>query len=308
MKNIDIFAHVLPPRFYERMLKVEPSLPQRFPFIQHPLLQDMEARRDKWDGVTQQVISAVNVNPEDYVEPEEAAALCRVCNTELAQMVDQESDMFAAAVAMVPLNHIPATLTIMEELAQDPHFLGIQLFTRHLGKSLADPDFDPVFQAAERLGLGIWLHPVFDERKPDNNIVFSWEYELSQTMLELVQADLFQKYPDLVVLVHHAGAMAPYFAGRIDHVLREQESSDMRKFYVDTALLGNPKALDLTVDFYGADRVLLGTDAPLGIAPTGATMEILEAISDIDLSASDREKILSVNARELFSKLEGIES
>ena len=77
MTNIDIFAHVLPSKFYEQMLFLEPSLPERFPFIQHPLLQDMEARRAHWDGVTQQVISAVNVNPEDYVDPEQAASLCR---------------------------------------------------------------------------------------------------------------------------------------------------------------------------------------------------------------------------------------
>lgn len=53
----------------------------------------------------------------------------------------------------------------------------------NLSKSIANPEFDPIFKKAAKLNLPLWLHPVFDQRKPDNNLVFSWEYELSQAML-----------------------------------------------------------------------------------------------------------------------------
>jgi hypothetical protein len=74
----------------------------------------------------------------------------------------------------------------------------------------------------------------------------------------------------------------------------------MRKFYADTAILGNPKALDLAVDYYGIDHVLFGTDAPLGILPAGATKEILAAISEMNISEADKDAIRYGNYQRLI--------
>ena len=162
-------------------------------------------------------------------------------------------------------------------------------------------NFMPLFAALEEVGAPAWLHPVFDPRKPDNNLVFSWEYELSQAMLQMVQAGLLQEYPQLKVIVHHAGGMAPFFAGRIDRIMTPAQAADMRKFYVDTAILGNPRALDLAVDFYGADHVVFGTDAPLGILPAGATAEIMQAIADMNVSDTVKQAIREDNYRKLLA-------
>ena len=303
MTQIDVFAHVLPPRFYEAMKNVEPSIPERYAFFNNPVLTNMELRRSHWDGVTKQVISHVNALPEDYVGPDEAARLCRQGNDELIEMLQANRDMFEAAVLMVPMNNIEEAVRIVrEQVASDPDVVGVQVFTRALGKSIADEDFRPLFAALNEVGAPAWLHPVFDLRKPDNNLVFSWEYELSQAMLQMVQAGLFQELPDLKVIVHHAGGMAPFFAGRIDRIMTSDQAADMRKFYVDTAILGNPRALDLAVDFYGIDHVLLGTDAPLGILPAGATKEICAAINDMRVSEADCSAIYSGNYLRLIRK------
>ncbi len=166
-------------------------------------------------------------------------------------------------------------MKILQEIAVNPHLAGVQLFTRALGLSIADPEFHLIFEACSRLDLPIWLHPIFDERKPDNNIIFSWEYELTQAMLQLFQTGIFQEFPNLKIIVHHAGAMVPFFSERIRYILPEDQEKDFHKFYVDTAILGNPKALELTIEYFGVDRVLLGTDLPLGIQPAGATQVIL---------------------------------
>lgn len=113
---------------------------------------------------------------------------------------------------MVPINNIAGAVQLIDEqINSNPHLLGIQLFTRALGESIADEAYQPVFEAIHRHNLCIWLHPIFDNRKPDNNIIFSWEYELSQAMMQLVQAKIFDKYPNIKIIVHHAGAMVPFF-------------------------------------------------------------------------------------------------
>ncbi|MHC9532951.1 amidohydrolase family protein [Dellaglioa sp. L3N] len=289
MTTIDVFAHVLPPHFYKEMLAIEPDLPQKMPFIKQPLLTDIKQRRDLWDGQGQQVISAVNINPEDYVDPKRAAQLCWEANAEIIDLVQTNSDMFRAGIAMVPMNNLPEAIRILEEQVMiNPELIGIQLFTRALGDSIAAKQYRPIFEKAAQLKIPILLHPIFDARKPDNNIIFSWEYELTQAMLQLVQADLFKDLPTLKIIVHHAGAMVPYFAERINHILPPEQAADFKRFYVDTALLGNAKALVLTIDYYGIQHVLFGTDAPLGIAPAGATSAIMSALDQLDLPKEQR--------------------
>ena len=85
----------------------------------------------------------------------------------------------------------------------------------------------------------------------------------------------------------------------IDRILPPEQAADMRRFYVDTAILGNTKALELAMDFYGADHVLFGTDAPLGILPAGATREICEAICAMDIADQDKQAIFADNYRRI---------
>lgn len=98
------------------------------------------------------------------------------------------------------------------------------------------------------------------------------------------------------------GALVPFFAGRIDHILPAQQANDFKKFYVDTAILGNPAALGLTIKYYGIDHVLFGTDAPFGIAPAGASCEIGAAIAELGLSVKNLEKIYKDNYYNLLIK------
>ncbi|HEM5490153.1 TPA: amidohydrolase [Streptococcus suis] len=299
--KIDVFAHVLLPRFYQKMLGLDPALPQKMPFLQNPILQNMEKRQALQDPAVKQIISFVNVNPEDYLEAEPALALVQEANQELLETVRTYPDQFFGGVAMLALNNIEGSLEILEDsVVKNSEIVGVQLFSRHLGLSIADQGFRPIFAKCAELDIPIWLHPVFDNRKPDNNIVFSWEYEQSQAMLQLVQAGIFQDYPNLKIIVHHAGALAPFFSGRIQYILPEIQVEDFRKFYVDTAILGNPKALELTLDYFGLDRVLFGTDAPLGIAPAGATQVILEAIDTLPLSQEEKQAIYSENIKQLL--------
>ncbi|MGT2716168.1 amidohydrolase family protein [Streptococcus respiraculi] len=294
--KIDVFAHVLLPRFYQKMLRLDPHLSDKMPFLQNPVLTDMKSRAQYQHKDTQQIISYVNVNPEDYVEADEALKLVQEANQELLETLQAHSEQFAGGVAMLALNHMDGSLEILEKfVTQNQNIVGVQLFSRHLGQSVAAPEFAPIFETCARLEIPIWLHPVFDARKPDNNIVFSWEYEQTQAMLEIVEAGYFRKYPNLKIIVHHAGAMVPYFAERIRHILPEEMVQDFKKFYVDTALLGNPKALELAVDYFGIEKVLFGTDAPLGILPAGPTKEIIAAIEAMALSTKEKQAIFADN-------------
>lgn len=300
--KVDVFAHVLPPEFYQKMLAVAPDLPKQYPFIKHPLLTKPDQRNQYLTADVYQVISAVNVNPEDYLGPKQAAEYCQLGNAEIDTIV-ANNDKFIGGIAMLPMNNIAVAQKIIEKVAKkQSNLIGAQIFTRALGKSIAAPEYRKILATAAEQGVPLLMHPVFDPRKPDNNIVFSWEYEISQAMLQLVQAGVFQDYLQLKIIVHHAGGMIPFFAERINHILPAQQAADFHKFYVDTALLGNPSAIKLTIDYFGSSHVLFGTDAPLGIQPAGATREIIAAILDAGLTAPQQDQIFEENFKQLFAK------
>ncbi len=299
MDKIDVFAHVLLPNYYHKMLDINSDIPKTYSFTNIESLKDMNIRRNLWNGETKQVVSYANINAEDYCDPKTSANLCREANEELINCIRDNNDMFPYGIGMLPFNNVYESLKILEEISSSEELIGIQVFTRHLGKSIAADEFKPIFKKCEELGLLVLLHPVFDNRKPDNNIIFSWEYELSLAMLELVNANIFTECPNIKIIVHHAGAMIPFFAGRIDNIIKDKKD-DFKKFYVDTALLGNSKALELAIYYFGIDKVLYGTDAPFGIMPNGATKEIETAINELPLTEEERDKIYSKNLQRIL--------
>lgn len=296
MTVIDVFAHVLPPKFLARMQAGFPEILDQFPYMKNDLLTDLAKHRASLPSDHQQVISAVNLNPEDFVAPGKAAELCRAANAEIAEMVRANRDIFPAGVAMVPMNNISEALAIIDDqVAGSDALVGVQLFTQALGQPITAPEYEPIFAKLAAIGAPIWLHPVFDTHKTDNELTFSWEYELTQAMNGIVAAKYFRKYPGLKVIVHHAGAMVPMFGQRIKYIQSAENYEDFHRFYVDTAILGNPRALDLVADFFGSDHVLFGTDSPFGIPPVGPTAVVEQAVDDMQVSATEKQRIFSGN-------------
>jgi len=75
-----------------------------------------------------------------------------------------------------------------------------------------------------------------------------------------------------------------------------------RKFYCDTAGSGfAPKALELAVDFFGPDRVLIGSDTPFDVQDGQIfTSETLRSIDALSVSPEARTAILSKNAARIL--------
>lgn len=301
MTKIDVFAHVLPNEFYDQIKQFDDNLLAKNPYLNNDILTNVEKRKTGLAPDVKQVISNVNLNPEDYVDAKTSIKLCRLANEELISMV-KDNDIFVSAVAMLPMNSVSGAIKIIEEqIVPNNELIGVQLFTRALNKPITDDEYEPIFAKLNELHIPIWLHPVFDETRNDNNITFSWEYELTQAMYSLVKKGYFQKYPDLKIIVHHAGAMIPFFSERIKYTMTPTEYNDFKKFFVDTAILGNAKALELATDFFGINNVLFGTDAPFGIPPFGATNEIISAIDNMNITAEQRNSIYSNHFKKLLN-------
>jgi aminocarboxymuconate-semialdehyde decarboxylase len=143
---------------------------------------------------------------------------------------------------------------------------------------------------------------------------FGWPYDTSVAMARLVFAGTFDRHPNLKIITHHCGGMIPFYDGRVGPglaVLGARTSDEdysgilpslkrphldyFHDFYADTAMFGGVHGIKCGLEFFGSDRVVFATDAPLGpIRPTIAAIERLE------LSEADRRKVFAGNAAKLM--------
>jgi predicted TIM-barrel fold metal-dependent hydrolase len=126
-------------------------------------------------------------------------------------------------------------------------------------------------------------------------------------MLRLVEAGIFVDYPNIKFIIHHAGAMVPFFAERVKWVMNNHPRyhtypelhRHFKRFYVDTALYGNSPGLMCAYHYYGSDHMLLGTDFPLG--PRWGMVEgTVASVDRMEIPEVEKQKIFRDNAIELL--------
>ena len=95
----------------------------------------------------------LSVSPQlPYFEDEtHAVEAARAINDLYADLVRRYPTRFAAFAA-TPLPHIDAALAEMEHALDQLHMVGVTVATSVLGRSLADPELEPLFAELDRQG------------------------------------------------------------------------------------------------------------------------------------------------------------
>jgi predicted TIM-barrel fold metal-dependent hydrolase len=304
--KVDIFSHILTEKYLSIYRKKVPAIEKQIE-VSTPPVVDLQIRfrlMNRYPDVLQ-VLTVANVPLEKFVNPKDAVELAQIANDELADLVLKYPDKFFGAVACLPMNDIDAALKEAERAITKLRLKGVQIYCRINGEPLDTPKFKPLFEKMAGYDLPIWIHPTTNE-KLDNDIgIFSWPFETTSAMLRLVRSGVFVEYPNIKFIVHHAGAMVPFFAERIKWVMSlvpqpyPNIHEHFRKFYNDTAVYGNTSALMCAYDYFGADHLLFGTDAPLG-PRWGMVEDTIASIERMAIPDADKEKILKKNAVDLL--------
>jgi len=333
MRKIDIFNHIYPAGYYERLMKVAPDykdIGKRMRNI--PMLADLDVRFQVMDrfGEYEQMLSLPTPPIEVFASPADAVDLAQAANDGMAELVRKYPDRFTGFVAALPLNDPDAAVRELQRAVEQLGARGFQIFSNIRGKPISSPEFLPLFEAMAGYDLPIWLHPFrgadFSDYQTEERSqyeiwwTFGWPYDTSVAMARLVFAGYFDRFPNLKIITHHMGAMAPYFEGRIgpgwdqlgartsdvdySAVLRKLAKRPLdyfKMFYADTALFGAYDATVCGLRFFGADHVVFASDAPFD--PEKGPMYIRETIAIVDrlpLSDDERERIYWRNAAALL--------
>jgi len=331
--QIDVFPHIFPARFWERLQQVAgPRAHLMKRLRNNTCLWDPDTRFRIMDQYPdyRQVLTLASPPIEEAVAASLAPDLARLANDEMAALVQTYPDRFVAFVASLPMNAPEAIVPEIDRATSQLGATGVQIFTNVNGKPLDRPEFQPLFARMAELDLPIWVHPsraasFADYRQESRSRyelwwAFGWPYETSIFMARMIFSGVFARHPDLKIITHHCGAMVPYFEARLGGGLdqlgaRSEDEDDMaglaragerpidafHRCYADTALFGSPAGLQGGLQVFGPDRVLFGTDMPFD--PEGGLGFVRDTIASIErmnLADDVKHKIYEGNARRML--------
>ena len=326
---VDIYTHIFPERFFQELERGSPKLGnmgKRLRSVRKLFDLDMRFRdMDEIGTDYRQIISLPNPPLEDIAEGAVANNLAKVANDSMAELVAQHPKRFPAFAAAVNMNDVDFSIREAER-AIGMGARGVQTFTNITGHPLDEPRFRPFFDAMAEHDLPIWLHPARTSAMADYASeprsrfemwwCFGWPYETTVAMARLVFDGVYDRHPKLKIITHHlGGGMIPFFDGRIgagmevlgqrtvdeDHTkvlssLKRPHLEYFKEFYADTAMFGGTYGLPCGLEFFGGDKVVFASDAPLA----GIPMHI-KALDGLNLDAATYKKIMHGNAEKLLN-------
>jgi uncharacterized protein len=331
MRKVDIFNHVMPRKFFERIGDYK-DIGKRMREV--PMLHDLDERFRVMDRFPDyvQVLSAGMPPIEALAGPDQSPELAVICNDGMAELCDRYPDRFPTFIASLALNNPDSCVAEIRRSVKDLGARGIQVFSNIDGKPLDLPEFVPIFDAMAELDLPIFLHPArgagfpdyLTEKKSQYELwwAFGWPYETSVAMARIAFAGLFDKHPHLKIVAHHYGAMIPYFEGRIGPGLdqlgartsgfdkasiriKRRPLDYFKMYYADTAVFGSKAATECGLAFFGADKTVFASDAPFD--PEKGPMyirETIKVIESLEIPDADKAKIFHGNAEKLLKLAE----
>ncbi len=193
----------------------------------------------------------------------------------------------------------------------------------HDARPLGHPDNDPVFAAAQDLGVPFAIHPTFEPQWTKGDRMGSWEKVKELRLLASVTASdgvrqqfttlfdyaVFDKFPGLKVLVlESGGGWIGYWLDRIDAVYGhtfigsrvplQDKPSDYFRERCWISCDPDERMIPALAERYGVERFLWASDFPHA-DHTPEYVDDLNALVD-SFPEPDRRKFVGDNARALF--------
>jgi aminocarboxymuconate-semialdehyde decarboxylase len=211
---------------------------------------------------------------------------------------------------MLPMQAPQLALEELERASRLPGMCCVYMALHVNGVNLDDRSFWPVYERCADLKLPLCLHPVAPcgkERMTKwhmSNLIGN-PHESAIGAACLIFGGVVDAFPDLQILMPHAGGSFPWLTGRWDNAVRRRTemkqmkqlaSAYLRRFHYDT-ISHSPQIMRYLINIVGADRVVIGTDYNWD-AGYEFPVDFVEQIPD--LTEADRKQIMSETSKALF--------
>jgi len=263
-----------------------------------------------------QVLSHTPPSPE-VLDAGRAVPLAQIVNDELAEAVGRYPKRLAA-FATLPVADPMAAATELQRTVEQLGFKGAMINGTIQGRFVDDPEFAPILERAAALAVPLYLHPApppeavqrtyFSGLAPELGQILSiagwgWHAETGLHALRLIVSGVFDRFPNLQVIIGHMGEMIPCMLARIDLAVSpiairlKKPVADYfhSNVHITTSGLFTAPPLYLALAVVGADRIMFSVDYPFSSNEQGR-----EFLNKLSLSPADFDKITHGNAQRLL--------
>ena len=291
---IDIHAHVVMPEIYERtsahsVFTRPPEGVEMTPQMQAQAaaraqsvvdaMADMDARPAHMDamGVGVQVLSVSLVHQCTYFASAQASlAMEQRANDRLAAMALRDPARFRA-LGGAPLHAPHLAARELRRVVEELGFIGVGVSTMAADMEIGDQRLWDFWAEAESLDALVYIHPA-GNHDPRFRKHFLWNsvgqsFEEAMAIASLMYEGVLERFPRLRICVSHGGGYMPYYLGRIERNyiekpttrknMRRSPTEYLRGLWYDSCVY-DPRALRVLADVVGVERIVLGTDYPVG--------------------------------------------
>ncbi|MFF4489970.1 amidohydrolase family protein [Streptomyces sp. NPDC001544] len=250
----------------------------------------------------------------------EAVALQRPTNDMIAAAVRRHSERFQGFAALAT----SAPAAAADELRRAVTELGLNgtlVNANSRGRALDAPEFWDIYEAAEDLRAPVYLHPsvplpVVTEAyyqgfsEPVNSMLatgaFGWHYDAGLTVLRMIVAGVFDRFPDLQVILGHWGEVVLFYLDRIAALdkltaLRRPIAEYFRSnIFITPGGISSHKYLRWSLETVGVERIMYASDYPFNRERAGSARRFLDTAP---VDEADRERIAHRNWEELVARI-----
>jgi len=241
--------------------------------------------------------------------PEISLKAAQVMNDDMARAQTQWPDRIRF-MASLPWQYPDKAVAELER-ACGKGAVGVVVLANVNGESLTDAKFAPIWQAIDRRGLPVLMHPTAPPGMPEMdmrvyNLIASvgFMFDTTLAVARMIFDGFFDTYPNLKLIASHAGGALPYLVGRFDICFENMNACRvkisrppaeyLRHIYYDSVTY-RQESLNLCVEVGGADKVMYGSDYPHNIGDMKGCLKRVDALPDAQMKA-----VRSGNARRIF--------
>lgn len=238
--------------------------------------------------------------------------LARRVNDLLAETVIANPSRFQA-LATLPSADADVSAWELQRCVEELGCKGAILYGRVGEKNLDHAIFEPTFATAAELGVPLLIHPQIPQTSVRDSYYagfgapidlalstfgLGWHYEAGMQFVRIVLSGVFDRHPNLQIILGHWGELVLFYLERL--VMLDRVSKLQRPFidyvrnnlYLTASGMFSPAYLRQAIDAVGPDRILFSTDYPYQYRPGGDARRFVESL---ELEDADKLKFAHHN-------------
>jgi 6-methylsalicylate decarboxylase len=310
--KIDIHAHYVPQAYREALLNYGEKNRDKYPTPDWDVETHLNVAKRLGISTTMLSITSPHIN---FGDDHAAKILARKVNEDGAKLVKKYPGQFGL-LASLPLPDVAACVEEIQYAIDVLHADGFTLPTNTQGVYMGNPCLDPVFAELNKRKAVVALHPTTPSTVPKNVLedlpmpIMEFFFDTTRTVVNMLLKGTMKRFPDVKIIVPHAGAFLPILADRIHiatQVLKIAEDGidvyeSLRSLYYDVAGICLPRQLAALLPLVEGDHLVYGSDYPY--TPTGGCIYLADALDKTTvLTDEQRRAIYCDNALKLFPRL-----